>query len=66
MLGKDSDSLVASTPAFAGFHLVEEFHGQASPEVPVMQLDELQPVSEPIKRPVSEGRNLIRCRHHVL
>lgn len=37
----DNDTLAASTPAFAGVHVVEEFHGQSSPELPLMQLDEL-------------------------
>jgi hypothetical protein len=37
----DNDTLAASTPAFAGVHVVEEFHGKASPELPVMQFDEL-------------------------
>src|SRR4051794_21793057 len=41
MLAKDNEGLAASTPAFAGFHVVEEFHGQSSPELPVMHLDEL-------------------------
>jgi hypothetical protein len=37
----DNDTLAATTPAFRGVHVVEEFRGQASPELPVMQLDEL-------------------------
>lgn len=41
MLGKDNKSLTASTPAFNGFHVVEAFHGQSSPELPVMQIDEI-------------------------
>jgi hypothetical protein len=51
MVAKDDNGLAASTPAFAGFHLVEEFHGQSSPEVPVMQLDELDaPLFEALLR----------------
>lgn len=58
MLAKDNDGLVASTPAFAGFHVVEEFHGQASPEVPVMELNELD---EPL------FQALLKCwkRHYL-
>jgi hypothetical protein len=37
----ESDRLVASTPAFSGFHVVQDFHGQSSPELPLMQLCEL-------------------------
>ena len=37
----ENDALVASTPAFSGFHMVEEFHGQASPELPLIELREL-------------------------
>jgi hypothetical protein len=36
----ENDALTASTPAFSGFHVVEEFHGQSSPELPLMQLSE--------------------------
>jgi hypothetical protein len=41
MLGKDNQSLTASTPAFSGMHVVTAFHGQASPDLPVMQIDEI-------------------------
>ncbi len=41
MLGKDNQSLTTSTPAFSGIHVVEAFHGQASPELPVMQIDDM-------------------------
>jgi len=37
----ENDRLAASTPAFSGIHVVEEFHGQSSPELPLMQLREL-------------------------
>jgi hypothetical protein len=37
----ESDRLIASTPAFSGFHVVQDFHGQSSPELPLMQLSEL-------------------------
>jgi len=37
----ENDTLFANTPAFAGVHVVEEFHGQSSPELPIMQLNEL-------------------------
>jgi hypothetical protein len=54
----DNDTLAASTPAFAGVHVVEEFHGQASPELPVMQLDELDdPLFEAL---------LVRWKRHYL
>jgi hypothetical protein len=32
MLSKDNDALIASTPAFKGWHDVRQFHGQSSPE----------------------------------
>ena len=41
MLGKNTQSLTTSTPAFSGIHVVEAFHGQASPELPVMQIDDI-------------------------
>jgi hypothetical protein len=37
----ESDKLIAQTPAFGGFHVVRYFHGQSSPELPLMQLDKL-------------------------
>jgi hypothetical protein len=40
-LSKDNQSLTTSTPAFTGMHVVEAFRGQASPELPVMQIDEV-------------------------
>jgi hypothetical protein len=58
MLAKDNDGLTASTPAFAGFHVVEEFHGQSSPELPFMQLDELD---EPLYQAL-----LTRWKRHYL
>lgn len=41
MLGKDNEYLVATTPAMTALHVVEQFHGQSSPELPQMQLSEL-------------------------
>jgi hypothetical protein len=41
MLGKGNQSLTTSTPAFSGIHVVEAFHGQASPDLPVMQIDDI-------------------------
>jgi hypothetical protein len=40
MLSKDNDALVLSTPALGGFHDVKQFHGQSSPELPVMRIEE--------------------------
>jgi hypothetical protein len=40
MLSKGNDALVASTPAFGGFHDVKQFHGQSSPELPVMRIED--------------------------
>ena len=40
MLSTKNDALVASTPAFKGFHVVEQFHGQSSPELPVMCVED--------------------------
>jgi hypothetical protein len=39
-LSKSNDALTASTPAFAGFHDVKQFHGQSSPELPVMRIED--------------------------
>ena len=41
MLGKDNQSLTTSTPAFIGIDDVAAFHGQASPELPVMQIKDI-------------------------
>ena len=41
MLGTDNDHLVARTAAMTALHVVDEFHGQSSPEIPPMQLHEL-------------------------
>ena len=35
------DRLTASTPALSAFHVVEQFHGQSSPELSEMELDEI-------------------------
>jgi hypothetical protein len=39
-LSKDNTALIASTPAFGGFHDVKQFHGQSSPELPVMRIED--------------------------
>jgi hypothetical protein len=41
MLGKDNEHLLASTPAMTALHMVEEFHGQSSPDLPDMEITEL-------------------------
>lgn len=41
MLAKNNEYLVALTPALRGLHVVDEFHGQAAPELPIMDLDEI-------------------------
>ncbi|MGO9392324.1 hypothetical protein [Rhodoblastus sp.] len=40
MLSNSNDTLIASTPAFMGFHDVKQFRGQSSPELPVMRIEE--------------------------
>jgi hypothetical protein len=40
-LAANNEDLVALTPAMQALHIVEEFHGQSAPELPVMQLSEL-------------------------
>jgi hypothetical protein len=40
-LSKDNEWLTTSTPAFSGIHDVEAFRGQSSPELPVMEIDDL-------------------------
>jgi hypothetical protein len=40
-LNTDLRRLVATTPAFTGFHVVEQFHGQSSPELPHMTISKL-------------------------
>lgn len=44
MLDRYNEHLIARTPAFLGFHTVEEFHGQSSPELSVMELEDLDEV----------------------
>lgn len=39
-LSRDNEALIASTPAFKGFHDVKQFHGQSSPELPVMRVED--------------------------
>jgi hypothetical protein len=41
MLSRNGDSLVAATPAFSGFHVVEQFHGQSSAELSVMEITDI-------------------------
>jgi hypothetical protein len=41
MLGTDNEHLIATTPAMTALHVVEEFHGQSAPELPSLQLSEL-------------------------
>jgi hypothetical protein len=41
MLGTDNQHLVASTPAFQGLHVVKEFHGQSSPDLPTMKFSDV-------------------------
>ena len=41
MLAKDNQHLTMSTPAVQAFHVVEEFCGQSSPELPTMELAEI-------------------------
>jgi hypothetical protein len=39
MVAKDGDGLVALTPAMSGYHEVEQFHGQCSPELFIQPCD---------------------------
>jgi hypothetical protein len=58
MLGKDNERIVASTPAVTSFHIVDQFHGQSSPELSVMKLADIdQPLFEAL---------LIRWQRHYL
>ena len=41
MLDNQNEHLVTSTPAHTGFHVVEEFYGQSSPELSEMQLTDI-------------------------
>lgn len=51
MLGANHQNLVALTPAMQALHVVEEFHGQSSPELPEMRLSELdEPLFEALLR----------------
>jgi hypothetical protein len=58
MLSGDNQHLTLSTPALLGFHVVEEFHGQSSPELPVMELID---VDEPLFEAL-----LLRWKRHYL
>jgi hypothetical protein len=40
-MSTDNETLTTSTPAFTGIHVVEAFHGQSSPELPVMEITDL-------------------------
>jgi len=47
MLGKGNEHIVASTPAVLGLHIVDQFHGQSSPEISTMELKDVdQPLLE--------------------
>jgi hypothetical protein len=41
MLNNENEHLTTSTPALTGFHVVEEFYGQSSPELSEMQLTDI-------------------------
>jgi hypothetical protein len=41
MLGRDNEFLVANTPALHGGHVVDQFHGQSSPEIPAKNLKDM-------------------------
>lgn len=58
MLGRDNEFLVANTPALNGGHVVDEFRGQSSPEIPEKDLKD-------IDRPLFKA--LYRCwkRHYL-
>lgn len=58
MLSKDNEHLVASTPAVMSFHVVEQFHGQSSPELSVMALKD-------VDHPLFEAL-LVRWKRHYL
>jgi hypothetical protein len=58
MLGKDNQHLVASTPAVTAFHIVDQFHGQSSPELSTMVLKDVdQPLFEAL---------LVRWKRHYI
>lgn len=58
MLSRDNKNIVASTPAVQDIHMVEQFHGQSSPELSIMKLTDLD---EPL------FQALLRCwkRHYL-
>jgi len=58
MLGKDNEHLVASTPAVMSVHVVEQFHGQSSPELAVMPLKD-------VDHPLFEAL-VVRWKRHYL
>jgi hypothetical protein len=58
MLGKDNIHIVATTPAVTAVHVVEQFHGQSSPELSTMVLTDVdQPLFEAL---------LARWKRHFL
>jgi hypothetical protein len=58
MLGRDNEHLVASTPAFHGGHIVDQFCGQCAPDLPVMEVSE---IDQPLFRAL-----LIRWKRYYL
>ncbi len=58
MLGTDNERFIANTPAITTFHMVEEFHGQSSPELAVMELSN---IDEPLMRAL-----VLRWNRHYL
>lgn len=51
MLGRDNEYLVANTPALHGGHVVDQFHGQSSPEIPEKELRDVdRPLFEALFR----------------
>jgi hypothetical protein len=58
MLAKDNQHLFASTPAITALHIVDQFHGQSSPELSTMPLNDVdQPLFEAL---------LVRWKRHHL
>lgn len=77
MVGTDNEHLVLNTPAMNAFHMVEEFHGQSSPEMPEKSLKDVdEPLFEALlvrwkrfylgKRPHWRDRALFRSLNMVV
>ena len=58
MLGKDQEYLYSTTPAMQGGHVVDQFHGQSSPELPEKDLRD-------VDKPLFEALSPVWKRHYL-